>query len=773
MACIVSCSCPVRSQPSAPVEVAVRILPLEIKINGVDGGLWPVVERAGAYYAPGEALENWRLQRPSNAVTMEYRGLSYVSLSSLPGVTVKLDAALNELNLAIAADMFAATRLRRQSDAGLVQDKSVPSLFLNYDVSADYARPRATPATSSLGITGEMGASSDWGLLTNSFVGRDLAGTLSAQREFTRLNTSFRKDFAAERLSLTLGDGTTKTGYLGRPSYFGGLQISSNFGLAPGFNRNPIPVISGETRTPSTVQLYVNNVLRQTASVPSGPFTLDNVPVVSGNGEVSVVVRDVLGRETVITQPFFVTSDLLAPGINDWSAELGKLRLNLGAASNDYGEAFGAGMWRRGLTNSLTLEGRVERTAQLRTLGGAAVVALGGKYLGRIGLTTSDDVVLGRGQRWLAGVDWQDRDRSLALAAERNSRNFLGLGDPRAGAPIRSQLSGQSGFSLGAFGSVGVGFVAQQPFDGERVTVLSLNHAVQLRDRWRLATSFSRAFGPNASGFSANISLHIPLDPRTSSTFSAQFKSGRSDFNASAARSPEGIHGTAWRLTASQTDNLRAEGAAYHFGPTGIYSGEASIAAGQLNLRVGTSGALLYAGGKLAGLQRFDSSAALVEVPGYPGIGVGLGGRITTQTDANGRAMLTGLNAYQSNPVQLAADDLPITAEIDSIEQTTVPASRSVTRVTFKVRGGRGALIRVVLDDGQPAPVGSFMRLQGEEREFLLSRRGEAYVTGLKEANSLVLTWKGKTCPITVTLPAGGVDEIARVGPISCQGVER
>ncbi len=770
---MVSCALPVRSQSAAPVEVPVRILPLEIKINGVDGGLWPVVERSGAYFAPLEALESWRLQRGSSAVTMDYRGLSYVSLSSLPGVTVNLDATLNELNLTVAADMFAATRLKRSSDATVKPDASVPALFLNYDVSADFARPTSSPATSSLGVNGELGLSSDWGLLSNSFVARNLAGTQSAQREYIRLNSSVRKDFPNQRVSLTLGDGATKTGYLGRSSYFGGIQIGSNFGLTPGFNRNPIPVISGETRTPSTVQLYVNNVLRQTARVPSGPFTLDNLPVVSGNGEVSVVVRDVLGRETVITQPFFVTSDLLAPGINDWSAEFGKLRLNLGAVSNDYGATFGSGMWRRGITNGFTLEGRAERTAELSTLGASAVVALGGKYLGRVGVTTSDDLVLGRGQRWLAGMDWQNRDRSWTVAVEKNSRHFIGLGDARDGIPMRLQFSGQAGFSLGALGSLGAGFVLQHPYDGDRVQVLSLNHNVELRNRWRLGTSLSRVYGPTASGFTASVTLSIPLDKRTSSAFAAQYRAQQTEFNASAARSPEGIYGTAWRLTASQTDRLRAEGAAYHFGASGIYSGEVSTSGGQTNMRLGANGALLLAGGKLAGLQRFDTSAALVEVPGYPDIGVGLGGRITTRTDASGRALVTGLNAYQGNPVQLSADDLPITAEIDNIEQTTVPASRSVTRVTFNVRGGRGALIRVVLDDGQPAPVGSVIRLQGEDREFLLSRRGEAYVTGLKESNALVFTWKGKSCPLMVTLPSGGVDDIARVGPISCQGVER
>jgi outer membrane usher protein len=50
-----------------------------------------------------------------------------------------------------------------------------------------------------------------------------------------------------------------------------------------------------------------------------------------------------------------------------------------------------------------------------------------------------------------------------------------------------------------------------------------------------------------------------------------------------------------------------------------------------------------------------------------------------------------------------------VSAEIDSIEQSVVPAWRSAVKVAFPVRSGRGALLRIVLDDGEAAPAGAFV----------------------------------------------------------------
>jgi outer membrane usher protein len=131
------------------------------------------------------------------------------------------------------------------------------------------------------------------------------------------------------------------------------------------------------------------------------------------------------------------------------------------------------------------------------------------------------------------------------------------------------------------------------------------------------------------------------------------------------------------------------------------------------------------------------------------------------------------LSAYQVNSIRLDPKELPISAEIDSIEQTVVPAWRSGVKVVFPVRSGRAALIRILFGDGEPAPAGAVVNIEGEKEEFYVARRGEAFVTGLQPINRLTLTWHDQQCRFDVKLPAESPDEIVRLGPLRCEGIPR
>ena len=82
-------------------------------------------------------------------------------------------------------------------------------------------------------------------------------------------------------------------------------------------------------------------------------------------------------------------------------------------------------------------------------------------------------------------------------------------------------------------------------------------------------------------------------------------------------------------------------------------------------------------------------------------------------------------------------------------------------------------MLKIVLDDGEPAPAGAIVRIEGDREHFYVARRGEAFVTGLMPASRVALTHNGRSCALAVQLPPDNPDEIARVGPIACRGVAR
>ena len=168
-----------------------------------------------------------------------------------------------------------------------------------------------------------------------------------------------------------------------------------------------------------------------------------------------------------------------------------------------------------------------------------------------------------------------------------------------------------------------------------------------------------------------------------------------------------------------------------------------------------------------------SDSFALVEVAGYGNVGVGLGSNVQSYTDAHGVALIPRLSPYQNNQVRLNPAELPINAEIDSIEQSVVPAWRSAVKVKFPVRSGRGALLKIILNDGEVAPAGAIVNIEGDSEEFYVARRGEAFITGLQTKNRIRLKWNDQQCSFDVVLPPEAPDEFPRVGPLTCKGVAR
>lgn len=755
---------PAWAQPGT-AETAERVLPLDVLVNGTSAGIWPILERGGQLYAPVEAFQVWRLQVQPGVPPITYKSLPYLPLRAVQDLEGRIDDQQQRLMLKAQASTFAATKLTRELSLGPKPSPAVHALFANYDLNFAYT---STSATSDLGALGEVGWSAPWGVINQTFVGRRLG---SSGSKLTRLMTAYRRDFPEHGYTLTVGDAVARPSLLGRSAYFGGLQFGTNFSLAPTLNRQPVPLVAGETAAPSTVQLYVNDVLRQTSNVPAGPFTLDNLPTLTGNGQVTVKVRDILGRETLLTQPFLITSELLAPGLNDWSLELGALRRNFGGENTRYGQAFGTGFWRRGLTTQLTGEARVEASADRQAMGAAAVGALGANWLLRAGAMVSRDTLLGPGKRWILGIDRPAFASNFNLSIEHNSRSYRGLGEDRDLLPVRLQVAAQGNIT-GRWGTFGIGLATQRRYDLESITTGSLNYSTTLANSWQLNVYYSRAFS-GSGGYTVGALLNIPIDKQTVVSSSLQSTAVGNEAYASATHNPLPGERLAWRVLAAHQHGGRAEGGLYYLGQRGQLNADVSVARGQSNLRLGAAGGLVATGARIHALPRFEGGAALVEVPGFSDVGVGLGATVSTHTDADGFAFISRLAPYTANPIRLDPNDLPITAEVESLELDAVPAWRSVARLRFAVRGGRGALLKIHFDDGEPAPPGAKVRIEGDEKEFYVARHGEAYVSGLQAGSRLHLDWRGRSCPLLVTLPPGSADGIPRVGPLHCTGVPR
>jgi outer membrane usher protein len=776
---ILFCSAAAHAQPDpAPAneEIVVnkinRILPLEVMVNGAKTGTWLLLERDGQMYAPADAFVEWRVQLPPDTKPIDFKlqDQAYYPLSAIPGYKFKLDVANQAAQLLFSPAAFAATRMTQEKSKRPVVSPVLPSLFVNYDTNYQTATMNTPGFQKNLGMLTEIGASNSWGVLTSSQVGQNLTNdpNYGASRGWIRLETTFTKDYPDNNKTLRLGDTSTTAGMWGRSVYFGGIQFGSNFSLTPGFVTNPIPVLSGIATAPSTVEMYVNNVLRQTSNVPTGPFAINDAPMLTGSGDVSIVTQDLLGRQTVVSQSFFVSTLLLAKGLDDWNINAGKLRNNLGIDSANYGANFVSGSWHHGYSNELTLESRVEASSQARTLGIGMVTSMPLQMIGQASLAASNSQSK-NGGLWLLGLQQQTLHNAIQLQIQGASPNFQQLGQDYTTAPIKQQIAGNWTYTTTGKYSYGLGLASISTYNNTRISTVTGNYSMPIGDNSNLTITASRAMYVN-TGTSLMAFLVIPLD--NNRVVSAQAYNQNSF--VSVTQNPDQQHNLGWRVLAGtmqgQADD---EGGLNYMGRYGQVTADVSNALGTQSLRLDARGGLVLADKTLFASQYLDQSFAVAEVPGYDHIGVGLGNNVLTRTDGNGVALIPQLMPYQYNPVRLNPDDLPMSAEIDNIEQYVVPAWRSGVKVTFPVRGGVGALLKIVFDDGQPAPAGAVVQIEGDKEEFYVARRGETFVTGLLPSNHLVLNWNGQQCKLEVAVPPAKPDDIPRLGPLPCKGVAR
>jgi outer membrane usher protein len=328
----------------------------------------------------------------------------------------------------------------------------------------------------------------------------------------------------------------------------------------------------------------VNDVLRQTSKVPTGPFVIDNFPVISAAGDARVVVRDVLGRETVLTVPFFAHADLLEEGLSDWSAELGAVRKNFGTSNAEYGEKFMSGLYRFGVNKKLTVEINSQLGQDHKVIGLGASFALPAQLLGRVGATISDTEGLGKGHQWLAGLEQVNLKDGFTLRALGADRNYRTLGDTTTTSTTRRQLSASYRREINKDHAFGLGLAHVKTYGNGDVSTASANYTWRLENRSAVTFNASRAVVNNnlAATSSGNrnttrigFSWSIPLEDQINVNTNVTHQNGRTDAYAAASKNLSADTGVGWRvLGGTREGDAFSEGGLYYQGTKGLVTAD-------------------------------------------------------------------------------------------------------------------------------------------------------------------------------------------------------
>jgi outer membrane usher protein len=230
-----------------------------------------------------------------------------------------------------------------------------------------------------------------------------------------------------------------------------------------------------------------------------------------------------------------------------------------------------------------------------------------------------------------------------------------------------------------------------------------------------------------------SLNFSMLLGNRTNANISTTAKPGREQAKLQLGRSVPAGNGVGYRLVAGAGDSDARQAELNMQNQVGSYSLGASQTNGQTAFRGSANGGIAFLGGSAFLSRRITDSFAVVKVPGYSGVGIYADNQLVARTDTNGSALLPRLRPYQKNTVRIEQADLPMDAQIDAVQLDAVPYLRSGLLLKFPIKRSRGALLTVVLENGEPLPAGAQAQIIGDNVEqnkiFPAGMGGELYLT--------------------------------------------
>lgn len=744
----------------APAAVAREVLLLDLSVNGraVDGIVTAEVTDDGRILVPAAAWRAARLRSPA-APEHLFDGAEGFALDAVRGMQWTLDRNGLRLDLQAPADAFERSAMSLRGASPMASTTSARGLYLDYDAFASADSTGAPEA----GVVGEFVAFGAVGALVHGQAWRhDAAGTSSV-----RLETFFQRDLPGRMETLVLGDAVTSAGGWSRPARYAGVRFARDFSTAPDFVTWPVPTLASSAALPSTVDLLVNQQRQARQAVPAGPFELTDVPLGNGAGDLQLVVHDLLGRETVVQQSYYVAPGLLAVGLSDFSHEAGWLRRGFGSDHDRYSEAFAASGYRRGVTDALTLGGRVEWQRERQAAGLQAGWRVGtlGVVGGSLAYSRGNEV---DGWRREASAQRISRQGGVGLRWSRADAGYRDFGSLEDSHRTREEVQLSFGRRIGDHLSLGGHAIRRSTWDGGNFRITGVDVSVSLA---RGGVFSFDASHERTQGWAAGLRVSLPLGARRQALARV---AGRRDGEAqSLVEVRQGLPagpGWGWRVAASSDDAQRLQADLARRGSRGEWSVETRLGPGRAAVRLGARGALGRVGGMGFASRRIDRGAfALVRVGDVPGVAVSLSHQVVARTDAHGRALVTGLLPYQANHLSIDPAQLPLDTSIAGDRAQLVPFARSGSVLAFPVQRRRDDWLVLRTADGRDVPEGARIRLGPGLAEFTVARRGEAYVSGLQDGAQLQVDWLQGHCRVRIEgrlLAAPGM----RSAPLVCRG---
>jgi outer membrane usher protein len=731
---------------------------LELWITGrSDHQLVNVHQSGGHIFADADTVAATGLRMPWPAPDAN----GEVDLAAVKGLSVSVDGA----NQRLVLDVPTAALPRQLYDVARGQQPVAPQsgsgAVLRYDLSVIDQDLRAFGRNLSGGGTFGFDYFTPDARFTASGFG--VAGYAGARG--VRLDTALTFDHPDTLTHLTIGDTINIVPSFGRPVRLGGIEYASDFSLRPDLDTRPLPAFFGQSAVPATVDVFSGAARVYQQSVAPGPFEINNLPVISGEGTATIVTRDVLGRETTQTLSFYTGDELLAPGLQSYAVDLGFLRTRYGLDNLGYDAPLASLSYRRGISDTLTLQSHGEVAPGLGLMSGGGDVALGslGIIGGDVAFSGGDH---GGGLLLSLNANARTGPFNLFASGQSASSGYRDLASIDAGgfAPPRQRFQVGMAIGLVPYGTLGLSWIGSKYAGVAANAYLSASWTTSFPSGMFIAATALQDLGRQQ--FSAQISIGIPIGGRGLASVSAANDNGKLSglglYDSPA--DPDG--GFGYRLLGGYQQGGRGEADATYVGHNFGADGGISVQGDAPAIRADLNGALIAMNGSVFATHDPGGAFALVET-GDSHVRIYRENRLQGVSDDDGRALLVGLTPYVPNHISIDPRDFSFDTLVEKTDQLVAPRNGAGTLVDFTPSSYHSLVAQMTRGVDLPTPLGATVMLDGQSEPMLVGHGGEIFIPHFDKPVGADVDLGASRCRIYIT-PGERKGGLPRTPPLLC-----
>lgn len=734
------------------------VLYLGISVNGnTPVGTVPVKVINDRYWISAAVLKQMWIPVPD--------GKTLVDVGEIAEVKVVYDQPGQMLKLTVPDNWLPEQHIGNSREQEYLQAISTPGLLFNYDSYslASTGGERTTSTSTEFRLFGPAGVFSNNAVIRQNWSSRHD----DSQQGYIRYDSLWKYSDPESLLSYQAGDVVSNALTWSSSVRVGGIRLSRNFAVRPDLITYPLLNLSGSAAVPSSVDLFINGYKASSTQINGGPYTLTNVPYISGAGEATIVTTDALGRQVSTSVPFYVSNTLLRQGLSDFDFTLGALRNNYGTKNADYGAGAVSAIYRYGLTNWLTVSTHTEDRQGLTNGGIGSDITIG--TIGTLSLSASASQGDKQGNQYSAGYSYYGNIWGINYQHIQRSENFANLSSYRSTTTL-SRQSDQATLSLSPWGKVlgafSLGYFDIQAQDNSRTRLMNFSWS---RSLWR-NSSFNLSINRDlqADTYSSMMQITIPFDSFGSLQLSSQrASSGEWGQNVAYNRSAPAEGGFGWNLAHSISGERYSQADLTWVNDVSTLSGGYYGSQHDNQGWFEAAGSVVMMDSSLFFARRISDSFIVVSTAGYPDVAVNYENRKVGTTDDSGHLLIPWAAAWYPGKVTLDTLPLPTDVEAKVVEKRIAVREASGALVDFPVTRVRSASITLVDKTGHPLPLGTAVEELTSQQSGVVGYDGLVWFTHLNQQNQLVIHTANGECRALFTLPES-TPVPQRIGPLSC-----